>query len=183
MRLDRDVDGLLSHAPVSLYSLGDDVHHISIRRQSILKKTAAMNATKLSLLLALILIWADSTTTAETCYEVELQSYYQITSYPECLSQKTFTLESGKLYKSLSLGPCADGDTLSIFGVEVTRMNSTTVNATGYNDIEGAICKQSHPNLTVGAASFTSVCKGYFSVPGSFGANVRVDKVVPCPED
>ena len=140
-----------------------------------------MNATKLSLLLALILIWADSTTTAETCYETELQSYYQITSNPECLSQKTFTLESGKLY-NFSLGQCADGDTLSIYGVEVTRINSTTVNGTGYTDLEGGICKQSYANLTVGAASFTSVCKGYFPVPGSFGSNMRVVKVVPCPE-
>ena len=96
---------------------------------------------------------------------------------------ETFTLESGKLYKSFSLGQCADGDTLSIYGVEVIRIDNITVNATGYNDIEGAICKQSHPNLTVGAASFTSVCKGYFSVPGSFGSNIRVDKVVQCPED
>lgn len=139
-----------------------------------------MNAMKLTLLLTLILIWADSKTTAETCYECELQSYYQITSYPECLSQKTVTLESGKLYKSISLGPCSDGDTLSIFGVNITRIDNTTVNATGYNDIEGSICKQLHVNLTVGAASFTSVCKGYFSVPGSFGANMRVVKVVPC---
>ena len=138
-----------------------------------------MNATKLSWLLVLILIWADSKTTGETCYETELQSYYQITSNPECLSQKTFTLESGKLY-NFSLGQCADGDTLSIYGVEVTRINSTTVNGTGYNGI--GPCKQSYPNLTVGAATFTSVCKGYFPVPGSFGSNMRVVKVVPCPE-
>jgi len=77
-----------------------------------------MNATKLSLLLALVSIWVDSTNTAETCYETDLQCYYQITSNPVCLSQKTYTLESGKLYKSLSLGPCEDGDTLSIDGVE-----------------------------------------------------------------
>lgn len=141
-----------------------------------------MNATKLSLLLALVSIWVDSTTTAETCYETDLQCYYQITSNPVCLSQKTYTLESGKLYKSLSLGPCEDGDTLSIDGVNVTRIDNTTVSATGSINLEGRICEQSHPNLTVGAASFTSVCKGGLPVPGSFGCNIRVDKVVPCPQ-